>query len=165
MKKIRNGKWVHRQQFCKTMISIRLFNELMLVQLCRPIYLFVCKQAYLFFLQDYLPIDVASPTALFQALDDGVILCKLVNWASPHTIDERAINKDKLNFSTIHENITLAVSSAISIGCGIVNIDPDDIVNEKSYVILGLLWQLIRVSKIDLFLIYFSRSVSCLDSS
>ena len=69
-----------------------------------------------------------------------------MNWSSPGTIDERAINKSKLNVYTIHENITLALNSAGSIGCGIINIGPEDILNGTPHLVLGLLWQLIRVS-------------------
>ena len=97
---------------------------------------------------DYIPIDIESPTALFKALKDGILLCKLVNWAAPGTIDERAINRTRPNVYTIHENLTLALNSASSIGCGIVNIGPEDILSGTPHLVLGLLWQLIRVKSI-----------------
>eukprot|EP00112_Aurelia_sp_Birch-Aquarium-sp1_P018916 Seg459.12 transcript_id=Seg459.12/GoldUCD/mRNA.D3Y31 product=Plastin-3 protein_id=Seg459.12/GoldUCD/D3Y31 len=109
-------------------------------------------------LEDYIPIDGESPTALFRALRDGMILCKLVNWAAPGTIDERAINRSRPNVYTIHENLTLALNSASSIGCGIVNIGPEDILSGTPHLVLGLLWQLIRVKCI--FVLYLlSRSL------
>lgn len=110
------------------------------------------------FIADYIPIDGESPTALFRALRDGMILCKLVNWAAPGTIDERAINRSRPNVYTIHENLTLALNSASSIGCGIVNIGPEDILSGTPHLVLGLLWQLIRVKCI--FVLYLlSRSL------
>lgn len=63
------------------------------------------------------------------------------------TVDERAINKGKLNTFTIHENQTLALNSASSIGCNIINIGPQDIMDGRPHLILGLLWQVIKVCK------------------
>lgn len=71
---------------------------------------------------------------------------KLINSSIPNTVDERAINKGKLSIYTIHENQTLALNSASSIGCNIVNIGPEDLVEGKPHLVLGLLWQVIRVS-------------------
>ncbi len=95
----------------------------------------------------YLPINSESPSAFFDSIKDGVLLCKLINWAVPSTVDERAINKSKLNLYTIHENLTLALNSASSIGCGLVNIGAEDIRNGSPHLVLGLIWQIIRVSE------------------
>lgn len=74
------------------------------------------------------------------------MLCsKLINLAVPQTIDERALNKGKLNAFTIRENQTLALNSSLAIGCNIVNIDADDLAKGKPHLVLGLLWQIIRV--------------------
>lgn len=77
---------------------------------------------------------------------------KLINTSIPNTVDERAINKGKLSIYTIHENQTLALNSASSIGCNIVNIGPEDLVEGKPHLVLGLLWQVIRVSDFLLFM-------------
>ena len=45
----------------------------------------------------------------------------------------------------MHENLTLALSSAQSIGCNIVNIDAHDLVKGSPHLVLGLLWQIIRI--------------------
>ena len=71
---------------------------------------------------------------------------KLINASVSSTVDERAINKGKLNTFTIHENQTLALNSASSIGCNIINIGPQDIMEGRPHLILGLLWQVIKVS-------------------
>uniref|UniRef100_A0A183J1Q4 PLSL protein n=1 Tax=Soboliphyme baturini TaxID=241478 RepID=A0A183J1Q4_9BILA len=82
---------------------------------------------------------------LYEKLVDGLILCKLINVAVPDTIDERAINRKQLNAYTRRENLTLAVNSARAIGCCIVNIDADDLAKGKPHLVLGLLWQIIRI--------------------
>ena len=66
---------------------------------------------------------------------------KLINTSVQHKVDERAINKGKLNTFTIHENQTPALNSASSIGCNIINIGPQDIMYAKPHLILSLLWQ------------------------
>ena len=71
---------------------------------------------------------------------------KLVNLSQAGTIDERTINKGgKLSIYQIHENLTLALNSAASIGCNIVNIGPEDLHAGKPHLVLGLMWQIIRV--------------------
>ncbi|XP_077979294.1 plastin-2-like [Glandiceps talaboti] len=104
-------------------------------------------------LANKLPIDAKS-NDLFKCVADGILLCKLVNLSAPDTIDERAINRgSKLNLYLKHENLTLALNSASSIGCKTVNIGPDDLMRGTEHLVLGLMWQIIRVglfAKIDL---------------
>lgn len=99
-----------------------------------------------------LPIDSAS-LAIFEVVKDGILLCKMINAAVPDTIDRRTINLNKLSVYTKYENCTLALNSAKSIGCCIVNIGAEDITKGKEHLVLGLLWQVIRIglfAKIDL---------------
>lgn len=95
-------------------------------------------------LQHVLPI--AGPDDLFSKVADGLLLCRLINLASPDTIDERVLNwpgggsrttpgggttattttpvrrADKpLNQFQMAENINVALNSARSIGCTVVN--------------------------------------------
>ena len=73
----------------------------------------------------------------------------MINLSVPDTVDERAINKPKagkLSIYKIHENMTLALNSARSIGCNIVNIGAEDLEQGKPHLVLGVLWQIIRVS-------------------
>ncbi len=69
----------------------------------------------------------------------------MINKSQPGTIDERTINKGKLSIYQIHENLTLALNSAQSIGCNIINIGAEDLETGKPHLVLGLLWQIIRV--------------------
>jgi hypothetical protein len=73
---------------------------------------------------------------------------KLINLSAPDTVDERAINikpADKLNIYLKQENQILALNSASAIGCYIVNIGPEDLTNGTPHLVLGLIWQIIRV--------------------
>ncbi len=89
----------------------------------------------------------ADPLTLQSGNKFSLLFCsKLINKSQPGTIDERAINKTNLTIYRIHENLTLALNSSQSIGCNIVNIGPDDIYKGKPHLVLGLLWQIIRVS-------------------
>uniref|UniRef100_A0A0A9Z8G6 Plastin-3 n=1 Tax=Lygus hesperus TaxID=30085 RepID=A0A0A9Z8G6_LYGHE len=82
---------------------------------------------------------------LYESVKDGILLCKIINHSCPDTIDERAINKKNLTTYTKLENLTLALISAQSIGCNIVNIDAHDLAKGKPHLVLGLLWQIIRI--------------------
>lgn len=54
-----------------------------------------------------------------------------------------------LTLYTKLENLTLALNSARSIGCNIVNIDANDLLVGKPHLVLGLLWQIIRVMTLE----------------
>ncbi|CAB3409137.1 unnamed protein product [Caenorhabditis bovis] len=90
---------------------------------------------------------------LYTKVEDGLIICKLINLAVPGTIDERAINKKNFNTYKKLENLTLALCSAQAIGCNIINIDNIDLSKGTPHLVLGLLWQIIRIglfNQIDL---------------
>lgn len=95
-------------------------------------------------LKHLLPIDSEGKT-LYDKVKDGILLCKVINHSCPDTIDERAINKKNLTLYTKLENLTLALGSSQSIGCNIVNIDAHDLAKGKPHLVLGLLWQIIRI--------------------
>ncbi|XP_069799374.1 plastin-3 [Dendropsophus ebraccatus] len=82
---------------------------------------------------------------LFRAVADGIVLCKMINLSVPGTIDERAINKKKLTPFTAQENLNLALNSASAIGCHVVNIGAEDIKAGKPHLVMGLLWQTIKI--------------------
>lgn len=90
-----------------------------------------------------LPLS-AEKHDIFEAVGDGLILCKLINKAQPGTIDERAINKKKLTVFQRNENLNLAINSAKSIGCVVVNIHPVLIQEKRETIILGFIWQIIK---------------------
>ncbi|XP_029918119.1 plastin-3-like [Myripristis murdjan] len=94
--------------------------------------------------QQFLPIN-PNTDALFKVVGDGILLCKMINISVPDTIDERAINKKKLTTFTTQENLNLALNSASAIGCQVVNIGAQDLKEGKPHLVLGLLWQIIRI--------------------
>lgn len=76
----------------------------------------------------HLPLNVQG-NDLFEKCSDGLILCKLINLASPNTIDERSLNvKDAMNVFQRNENANIALNAAKAIGCQVVNIGSSDIV-------------------------------------
>lgn len=94
--------------------------------------------------QHVLPMD-PNTDSLFTCVADGIVLCKMVNLSVPDTIDERTINKKKLTPFTIQENLNLALNSASAIGCHVVNIGALDLKEGKPHLVLGLLWQIIKI--------------------
>ena len=98
-----------------------------------------------------MPIEA---TKLFGACQDGLVLSKLINDAVPETIDERVLNfGDKLNLFQMTENNNLVINSAKAIGCSVVNIGSQDLIEGEKHLVLGLVWQVIKaglLSKINL---------------
>lgn len=82
---------------------------------------------------------------LYQKITDGILIVKMINHSCPDTIDERAVNKKPNTVYAKHENLTLALNSAQAIGCNVVNIDAHDLIQGKQHLVLGLLWQIIRL--------------------
>uniref|UniRef100_A0A9I9DIS5 Calponin-homology (CH) domain-containing protein n=1 Tax=Cucumis melo TaxID=3656 RepID=A0A9I9DIS5_CUCME len=86
------------------------------------------------FLKNYLPLDPSTNDF------------KLINVAVPGTIDERAINTKKvLNPWERNENHTLGLNSAKAIGCTVVNIGTQDLVEARPHLLLGLISQIIKI--------------------
>ncbi|KAM8737823.1 plastin-1 isoform 1-T2 [Acanthopagrus schlegelii] len=83
--------------------------------------------------------------SLFTSVRDGILLCKMINQSQPDTIDERVINTKKLTHFKMTENLVLALNSASAIGCMVVSIDTHDLMAGKPHLVLGLLWQIIKV--------------------
>ncbi|CAM9454460.1 unnamed protein product, partial [Hapterophycus canaliculatus] len=87
---------------------------------------------------------------LFTETSDGLILCKLINLAEFDTIDPRAMNvvsekRPKLSIFQKIENMNLALNAARGIGCVVTNVNAKDIIDGNSILILGLVWQIIRI--------------------
>lgn len=96
-------------------------------------------------LERHLPLDVNS-NDLFEKSNDGLLLCCLINFAVPDTIDERGLNKKfPMNVYQKTENLNLALNAARSIGCQVINIGAADLIEGKPILILGLVWQIIRI--------------------
>jgi len=95
---------------------------------------------------------------MFDECKDGLVLAKLINDSVPDTIDERVLNRPskktpKLNTFHMTENNNIVIESAKGIGCSVVNIGAQDIIEVREHLILGLIWQIIRrglLGKIDI---------------
>lgn len=103
-----------------------------------------------------LPFDL-NTFQLFDECTDGLVLSALINDSVPDTIDTRVLNVSKngkpLNNFKMLENANVVLNSAKAIGCIVVNVHSEDIIDGKEHLILGLIWQIIRkglLSKIDI---------------
>jgi plastin-1 len=104
---------------------------------------------------------IPFPTDTFEMFDhckDGLVLAKLINDSVPDTIDERVMNRVGKKIKTLNnfhmaENNNIVIESAKGIGCSVVNIGSQDIIEVREHLILGLIWQIIRrglLGKIDI---------------
>eukprot|EP01135_Chromosphaera_perkinsii_P004531 Nk52_evm1s288 gene=Nk52_evmTU1s288 len=96
-------------------------------------------------LANLLPID-ADDLSVFEKVKSGLLLCKLINVAVPDTIDERVLNvKAKLNQFEMTENQNVCINSCKAIGCSVVNIGAQDLIEGRVHLVLGLIWQIIKI--------------------
>jgi len=96
------------------------------------------------FLTGKLPINPSS-NDLFSAVSEGILLCRLIDKAQPGIVFEKAINRV---IKTVHhkvENHNLAINSAKALGCNVVNIGAQDLIAGTEHLVLGLVWQIIKV--------------------
>jgi len=103
-------------------------------------------------LKDHKTVNHLLPLAddgldIFEKVSDGTLLCELINMAVPETIDPRAINtKQPVSIFAALENLKLGLTSASSIGCTVVSINPHTFRegNKKQHLVLGVIWQIIE---------------------
>ncbi|KAL1522012.1 hypothetical protein AB1Y20_021657 [Prymnesium parvum] len=93
-----------------------------------------------------LPLDEES-LDIFEALKDGMLLCKLINHAAADTVDMRCVHlggERSLSVYEVTENLNLAINAAVALGCRVVNIGSGDIMSGSPHLVLGLLWQIVK---------------------
>lgn len=96
----------------------------------------------------YLPINPESEE-LFQKVKDGVLLCAFINKIRAGTIPERKIIEQPRNHFEQLQNCTAVLNAGRELGLNIVNIGPEDIIAGKPHLILGLVWQLVRLDLVS----------------
>jgi len=83
---------------------------------------------------------------IFRAVNDGILLSKLINKAVPDTVDERALNAGHdLNIYQKNENQNIVIAAAKAIGCKVVNVHNEDLIEGREHIVLGLVWQIVRI--------------------
>lgn len=71
---------------------------------------------------------------------------KLLNKVVAGTVPENKINtKSAVNQFEVNAMHGLALAGAKNIGCQVVNIGPDDLTAGTPHLVLGLVWQIVRV--------------------
>lgn len=81
-------------------------------------------------------------------MQDGLLLCKLVNASLADSIDPRAINMNgdlTTTYSTQMDNLSLMLNAARCRGGNMGNIDINEIINGNKFTILEAIWQIIRI--------------------
>jgi len=95
-----------------------------------------------------LPI-AESPIDLFEVMRDGIIFCALIDNAVPGMVDMRCVHTGRLaplSVFEVTENLNLAISAAMAIGCRVVNIGSGDIMMGSPHLVLGLMWQIVKAT-------------------
>jgi plastin-1 len=98
-------------------------------------------------LDNRLPIN-SRTMDLFNECRDGLLLLKLINVSSPGAIKTNLVHYGKtkpLSKFQMMENNNLVIEGAKRIGCSVVNIGSSDLMEGRAHLILGLIWQIIKV--------------------
>jgi len=95
-------------------------------------------------LRGILPINPDSED-VFRAIGSTCLLCKLVNAIKPNTIDERKIHKGSVSVFQQTENLGLAIQGCKDMGVVVSHIGPQDLLDAKPHMILGLVWQVVKI--------------------
>jgi predicted nuclease with TOPRIM domain len=82
---------------------------------------------------------------LFHACKDGWLLSKLVNAAIPNTIDTSGLKPHPRTKIHAIANLLVFLDGARALGINLHNVGPDDIWEGTPHIILGLIWQIIKV--------------------
>ncbi len=81
---------------------------------------------------------------LFDKLDDGILLCKLLMKIDENIIDSRAINRMKnMNEYQINENFMMGLTAAKCLGIELSGINSEDFINKNHKNILEVIWKII----------------------
>lgn len=95
-----------------------------------------------------LPLNPDS-NDIFYAVKDGVLLAKLIEASVPGALSQEKIHmgtelQGSRGVFNVLVNHKRTIEAARKIGCSIVNISAEDLVDGKPYLVFGLLWQIIR---------------------
>lgn len=106
-----------------------------------------------------IPMNVEDDT-LFHVFDDGILLCKLLIALDKECIDSRALNRPEsgkvMNVYQIKENLQMGIAAAKGLGVKMIGVDSRDFIDKVPHMILGCLWQIIRM--------HVSKSISLKDT-
>ena len=95
--------------------------------------------------KDRLPMN-ADDDSLFHVFDNGVLLCKLLLQIDQNIIDTRTINrKANMNVYEVKENLNQAIAASKGLGIKMVGIDTNAFINKVPHLVLGSVWQSIRL--------------------
>eukprot|EP01133_Synstelium_polycarpum_P002555 gene2555-2929_t len=88
------------------------------------------------------PIDTSKHIGM--SIYDGVLLCKLINFAREGTIDERVMNMQPSKQIEVDQNFNLVANSARAIGCILSNATPQ-LLRSDPRTSISLIYELVRV--------------------
>lgn len=101
-----------------------------------------CKEDPL--LAERLPINPDNED-LFHACSDGMVLIHMLNHIDADNIDMRTVNKgSNLNIFKVRENLDQAFAVMKTL-IKVTGIDTQTFLDKTSYLMLGVLWQLVRL--------------------
>ncbi|KAJ6228685.1 nadp-specific glutamate dehydrogenase 1-related [Anaeramoeba flamelloides] len=93
-----------------------------------------------------IPIDPRGDD-IFYEVRDGILFAKIIDKYFKGTINmRRIVQKPRLNKFELINNLNLVLQASKKLGIKLVNIGPEDILEKREHLILGLTWQVVKAS-------------------
>lgn len=99
---------------------------------------------------DWLPLTLTGEDghAFYNAVKNGLLLCELITHLVPTAINKNRMHRDFSNPNKslffMLENQGKVLTAAQKIGCKLVNVSPSDMVEGKGYLVLSVIWQILK---------------------
>ncbi|KAJ3236470.1 hypothetical protein HDU81_010765 [Chytriomyces hyalinus] len=97
------------------------------------------------FARGTLPLLDEPADSLFNACKDGFLLARIINFAVPGSVDEAKLHAKPRHVLKQAENLGIVLAAAREVGVRMSSIGPNDILAGNATVILGVIWQLIKM--------------------
>eukprot|EP01125_Pyxidicula_operculata_P003784 TRINITY_DN150_c0_g1_i2.p1 TRINITY_DN150_c0_g1~~TRINITY_DN150_c0_g1_i2.p1 ORF type:complete len:559 (+),score=128.86 TRINITY_DN150_c0_g1_i2:1523-3199(+) len=95
-------------------------------------------------LNGVIPIDVEGEE-IFQHIKRGILLNKLLYQINPKVVDISKLIKIAASPFQTRENHLLSLQGCKKLGVRVISIDTETLMNGTPHLVLGLLWQIVRV--------------------
>ncbi len=69
----------------------------------------------------------------------------MIEKVAPGALDKKKVIKNPKNIFNVIINHNIALDAATKIGCNIVNIGSQDFIDKQEHLILGFIWQILKV--------------------
>eukprot|EP00117_Sycon_ciliatum_P032190 scpid90354/ scgid3649/ Fimbrin; ABP67 len=91
-------------------------------------------------------VPIAEAKDLFDIQQDGALFCYLLNHVKTNAVNLSQLKRPATSKLAAIGNQNLVINGARTIGCKIENISAEDLYDKREYLVLAVLWQIVKAS-------------------